>query len=81
MPSSVVIPGSTKLAEAVARAFLAAGYKDEYEVARLHVDTGFLARLARDFDGSAVSFPLAPPLFRDAIPSPAIPARCVLAPG
>ncbi len=59
-----VIPGSTKLAEAVARAFhKLLAYKDEYEVARLHVDTGFLARLARDFDGGAVSFHLAPPLF------------------
>jgi indolepyruvate ferredoxin oxidoreductase len=59
-----VLPGSTELAEAVARAFhKLLAYKDEYEVARLHTETGFLARLAQDYDGGTVVFHLAPPLF------------------
>jgi indolepyruvate ferredoxin oxidoreductase len=57
-------PGSTVLAETVARGFhQLLAYKDEYEVARLHVESGFLDRLARQFDGGAVAFHLAPPLF------------------
>jgi indolepyruvate ferredoxin oxidoreductase len=58
-----VVPGSTELAETVARAFhKLLAYKDEYEVARLHVETGFLARLAGEFDGGTIAFHLAPPL-------------------
>ena len=58
------LPGSTAFAEQVARSFFKLlAYKDEYEVARLHVQTGFLDRLARDFDGGRVAFHLAPPLF------------------
>jgi indolepyruvate ferredoxin oxidoreductase len=58
------LPGSTELARAVARAFYKLlAYKDEYEVARLHVETGFLARLAEEFDGGTIAFHLAPPLF------------------
>jgi indolepyruvate ferredoxin oxidoreductase len=38
-------------------------YKDEYEVARLHMDTAFRDQLARDFAGDAkVVYHLAPPL-------------------
>ena len=59
-----VLPGSTAFAAQVARSFFKLlAYKDEYEVARLHVETGFLDRLARDFDGGRVAFHLAPPLF------------------
>lgn len=58
------VPGSTELAKAVARSFhKLLAYKDEYEVARLHVETGFLAELAQRFDGGNVAFHLAPPLF------------------
>jgi len=58
------VPGSTELAKAVARSFhKLLAYKDEYEVARLHVETDFLAQLARRFDGGSVAFHLAPPLF------------------
>ncbi|MGL4288280.1 MAG: indolepyruvate ferredoxin oxidoreductase family protein [Phreatobacter sp.] len=58
-----VVPGSTRLAETVAKSFhKLLAYKDEYEVARLHVETGFLDRLAREFDGGSVAFHLAPPL-------------------
>jgi len=38
-------------------------YKDEYEVARLHTQTGFLARIAEQFEGDyRVHYHLAPPL-------------------
>ena len=38
-------------------------YKDEYEVARLHVETGFLDEVAREFEGGyRVVHHLAPPL-------------------
>ena len=58
---------STKLTEAVARyLFKLMAYKDEYEVARLHTDTGFLARIAAQFEGEMgkdyqVAYHLAPP--------------------
>jgi indolepyruvate ferredoxin oxidoreductase len=44
-------------------------YKDEYEVARLYVETGFFDRIAQQFEGDySLRFHLAPPLFsrRDA---------------
>ncbi len=55
---------STRLTEAVARyLFKLMAYKDEYEVARLHSDPAFLARLASQFDGNVkLSYHLAPPL-------------------
>jgi indolepyruvate ferredoxin oxidoreductase len=56
--------GSTRLAEAVARAYhRLLAYKDEYEVARLHAD-GFLEKkVAGMFEGDyTVAFHLAPPL-------------------
>ncbi len=58
------VPGSTEFAEAVARSFFKLlAYKDEYEVARLHVTSGFLARLAEDHRGGSVVFHMSPPLF------------------
>lgn len=55
---------STKLAEAVARyLFKLMAYKDEYEVARLHVDRRFHDRLAAQFEGDyKLHYHLAPPL-------------------
>jgi indolepyruvate ferredoxin oxidoreductase len=52
------------LTEAVARTlFQLMAYKDEYEVARLHTETGFLERLRQQFDGRArLKFHMAPPL-------------------
>ncbi|MDZ5455881.1 indolepyruvate ferredoxin oxidoreductase family protein [Azohydromonas lata] len=39
-------------------------YKDEYEVARLYVETGFFDRVAQQFEGDyKLNFHLAPPLF------------------
>lgn len=59
-----VIPGSTVLAEAVAQSFhKLLAYKDEYEVARLHTEAGFLERLRQSYDGGSFAFHLAPPLF------------------
>ena len=58
-----ILPGSTDLAEAVARSFhKLLAYKDEYEVARLHVETEFLGRLRQAYTGGSFAFHLAPPL-------------------
>jgi indolepyruvate ferredoxin oxidoreductase len=56
--------GSETLTHAVARSlFKLMSYKDEYEVARLHVETDFLDGLARDFAGDfKITYHLAPPL-------------------
>jgi indolepyruvate ferredoxin oxidoreductase len=58
------IDAKDELAIAVARSyFKLLSYKDEYEVARLHTETGFLEKVKRDFGGKAkVRFHLAPPL-------------------
>ena len=52
------------LTEAVVRGyFKLLAYKDEYEVARLHTETGFLESLRRNFgDGFKLRFHLSPPL-------------------
>ncbi len=67
---SSVQSGSTKLSETVARyLFKLMAYKDEYEVARLHTDPAFSAKIASQFEGDyKVSYHLAPPLIakRDA---------------
>ncbi len=60
--------GSTRLAQAVARYyFKLLAYKDEYEVARLHADPAFRARIDAQFEGIdgkpiELRFHLAPPL-------------------
>ncbi|MDQ3511874.1 MAG: 2-oxoacid:acceptor oxidoreductase family protein, partial [Pseudomonadota bacterium] len=58
-------PGSTDLAEAVARyAFKLMAYKDEYEVARLYTSGDFARRIAQQYEGDyKLRFHLAPPLF------------------
>jgi indolepyruvate ferredoxin oxidoreductase len=55
--------GSENLTEAVARSlFKLMAYKDEYEVARLHMGTDFLNELRREFEGDfKVQYHLAPP--------------------
>ncbi len=59
------LPGKTALTEAVARYyFKLLAVKDEYEVARLHSNGEFEARVAREFEGDyTLNFHLAPPLF------------------
>jgi indolepyruvate ferredoxin oxidoreductase len=56
--------GTTQLSDAVARGlFKLMAYKDEYEVARLHSDPAFLARIAAQFEGDfKLHYHLAPPL-------------------
>ncbi|RYG12406.1 MAG: indolepyruvate ferredoxin oxidoreductase family protein, partial [Burkholderiales bacterium] len=56
--------GKTALTEAVARyLFKLMAYKDEYEVARLHTETGFQEKIAAMFEGDyKVHFHLAPPM-------------------
>src|SRR5439155_15498980 len=51
------------LTTAIARSlFKLMAYKDEYEVARLHMETGFLERLREEFEGDlVVNYHLAPP--------------------
>ena len=57
--------GGTRLAEAVARyLFKLMAYKDEYEVARLHTDPAFTAKVASMFEGDyRLVHHLAPPAF------------------
>ena len=52
------------LSQAAAKAlFKVMSYKDEYEVARLHRDKTFKARIAQEFEGDyAVKYHLAPPI-------------------
>ncbi len=61
---SRVMPGITELTEAVARYyFKLLAIKDEYEVARLYTETGFLEQVAAQFEGDyTLHFHLAPPL-------------------
>lgn len=56
--------GKTALTEAVARGlFKLMAYKDEYEVARLHADTGFREKVAAQFEGDfKINYHLAPPI-------------------
>jgi indolepyruvate ferredoxin oxidoreductase len=56
--------GSETLTDAVAHSlFKLMAYKDEYEVARLHMETGFLDELRQQFEGDfTVHYHLAPPL-------------------
>ncbi|MDO8863171.1 indolepyruvate ferredoxin oxidoreductase family protein [Haliea sp. E1-2-M8] len=60
-----VKPGSTALAEAVARnLYKLMAYKDEYEVARLYTDDKFRQQLEATFEGDyTLQFHLAPPVF------------------
>ncbi len=57
--------GSEKVTDAVARSlFKLMSYKDEYEVARLHMETGFVEKLKQEFEGDfKVNYHLAPPMF------------------
>ncbi len=57
---------STAMTESVARhLFKVMAYKDEYEVARLHLDVTERARLAAEFgDGARIAYKLHPPVLR-----------------
>jgi indolepyruvate ferredoxin oxidoreductase len=60
------VPGETALAEGVARhLFKLMAYKDEYEVARLHLASDLPAQLAEEYpDGVEVRYALHPPMLR-----------------
>jgi indolepyruvate ferredoxin oxidoreductase len=60
------VPGSTALAEAVARhLFKLMAYKDEYEVARLHLKNDLAAALREQYpDGVTIQYNLHPPVLR-----------------
>jgi indolepyruvate ferredoxin oxidoreductase len=71
------LSGSTQLAEAVARHyFKLLAYKDEYEVARLHADPGFLQGIAGQFEGPyRLNYHLAPPLLARRDPHTGVPRK------
>jgi indolepyruvate ferredoxin oxidoreductase len=60
------VPGETRLSEAVARyLFKLMAYKDEYEVARLHLKADLSRTLGEEFPGGVkVQYNLHPPLLR-----------------
>ena len=60
------VPGRTKVSEAVARhLFKLMAYKDEYEVARLHLRSGLAAALAAEYPGGVrIQYNLHPPILR-----------------
>jgi indolepyruvate ferredoxin oxidoreductase len=60
------VPGESRLSEAVARyLFKLMAYKDEYEVARLHLKADLATTLAAEFpEGARVQYQLHPPLLR-----------------
>jgi indolepyruvate ferredoxin oxidoreductase len=74
---------STRLAEAVARNyFRLLAYKDEYEVARLHSDPAFRAKIAAQFEGDyTLNFHLAPPLLAKVDPNTGHPRKKRYGPG
>ena len=66
--AEVDVGGDGRFAKAVAKSyFKLLSYKDEYEVARLHTQAGFLESVKRDFGNKArVRFHLAPPILKSA---------------
>ncbi len=77
-----VRPGSEELADAVARNYFSVlAYKDEYEVARLHTETGFVESVKRNFGaGVRMSFHFSPPLFARPDPATGRPKKYELGP-
>jgi len=71
------VPHATGLAEAVARYhFKLLAIKDEYEVARLYTETGFLDRIAAQFEGDyTVRYHMAPPFLARSDPATGVPAK------
>src|SRR6266480_1878786 len=63
---AAAVPGETRLSESVARyLFKLMAYKDEYEVARLHLTHDLATALAAEFPGGvAVQYNLHPPILR-----------------
>ncbi|HZN52573.1 MAG TPA: indolepyruvate ferredoxin oxidoreductase family protein [Methylomirabilota bacterium] len=63
---AAAVPGETRLSEAVARyLFKLMAFKDEYEVARLHLKTDIARALEAEFPGGVtLQYNLHPPIFR-----------------
>ena len=63
---AAMVPGETRMSEAVARHFFKLmAYKDEYEVARLHLRNDLGAALAEEFPGGVkIQYNLHPPFLR-----------------
>jgi indolepyruvate ferredoxin oxidoreductase len=77
-----VRPGSQALQDAVARNYFSVlAYKDEYEVARLHTESGFVESVKRSFGaGVRMSFHFSPPLFARLDPATGRPKKYELGP-
>lgn len=76
-------PGQSALSEAVARyLFKLMAYKDEYEVARLYTDTGFIERVKAQFAPGDLRFEfhLAPPMLAKHDPSTGEPKKMSFGP-
>jgi indolepyruvate ferredoxin oxidoreductase len=75
-------PSSQELAKAVARSyFKLLAYKDEYEVARLHVQTSFLDDLRRNFRNDfKLRFHFSPPLIASIDPTSGRPKKYAFGP-
>ncbi|HEY3970938.1 MAG TPA: DUF6537 domain-containing protein, partial [Solirubrobacteraceae bacterium] len=59
------VPGRTELSEAVARyLYKLLAYKDEYEVARLHLDPAFQRQMEEEFPSASFRYKLHPPMLR-----------------
>ncbi|EJM13183.1 indolepyruvate ferredoxin oxidreductase, alpha/beta subunit [Pseudomonas sp. GM21] len=74
--------GRTDLTQAVAKYyFKLLAIKDEYEVARLHVESGFLDRVSQQFEGDyKLVFNLAPPLLARRDPDTGLPKKTEFGP-
>ena len=78
-----VLPGETRLTDAVARyLFKLMAYKDEYEVARLYTDGAFDRQVRQAFDGENLTyeFHLAPPLLAKVDPHTGLPRKMSFGP-
>jgi indolepyruvate ferredoxin oxidoreductase len=76
------LPGKKALTAAVARyAFKVMAYKDEYEVARLYIQTDFRKRVAEQFEGDyKLTFHLAPPIMSEVDPATGEPRKKTFGP-
>ncbi|WP_122488686.1 MULTISPECIES: indolepyruvate ferredoxin oxidoreductase family protein [Gammaproteobacteria] len=74
--------GRSELTQGVAKYyFKLLAIKDEYEVARLHVESGFLDRVSQQFEGDyKLVFNLAPPLFAKRDPHTRLPKKSEFGP-
>jgi indolepyruvate ferredoxin oxidoreductase len=74
--------GSSALQDAVARNYFAVlAYKDEYEVARLHTESGFIESVKKSFGADArMSFHFSPPLLARLDPATGRPKKYELGP-